>query len=100
MHSKIKQDFNRLRGKRFTEFFSFGKENFMIHVCYALFDRDGTYSKFIGTSILSMFENTQEKVTIHLIHDSTLTDENRKKFMRLVLDYDQDISMKFEKIPI
>ena len=63
----------------------------MIHICYSLFDRDGTYSKFVGTSILSMFENTHEQVTIHLIHDSTLTDENRKKFMRLVLNYDQDI---------
>ncbi len=63
----------------------------MIHVCYALFDRDGTYSKFIGTSILSMFENTHEKITVHLIHDSTLTDDNRKKFMRLVYSYDQDI---------
>lgn len=29
----------------------------MIHVCYCLHDKDGRYSKFTGTSMLSMFEN-------------------------------------------
>ena len=29
----------------------------MIHVCYGLYDKDGRYSKFTGTSMLSMLEN-------------------------------------------
>ena len=30
----------------------------MIHVCFALYDKHGTYSKFTGTTMLSIFENT------------------------------------------
>ena len=29
----------------------------MIHVCFGLYDKDGRYSKFTGTTMLSMFEN-------------------------------------------
>ena len=63
----------------------------MIHVCYAMRDESGKYSKFVGTSMLSMFENTREKITVHLIHDSTLSCENRKKFLQIVYKYDQEI---------
>ena len=63
----------------------------MIHVCYALFDPNGTYSKFVGTSIFSLFYNTQEKITIHILHDDTLTEENRKKFLKLAETYNQNI---------
>lgn len=63
----------------------------MIHVCYTLRDESGRYTKFLGTSMLSMFENTREKVTIHLIHDSTLSHEIRKKLTQIVYKYDQEI---------
>ena len=63
----------------------------MIHVCYAMRDESGKYSKFVGTSMLSMFENTREKITVHLIHDSTLNHENRKKLVQIVYKYDQEI---------
>lgn len=53
----------------------------MIHVCYALYDKNGKYSKLTGTSICSLFENTKAWVTIHLLHDHTLTEENRAKFI-------------------
>ncbi len=29
----------------------------MIHVCLALYDKTGHYSKFLGTTMLSLFEN-------------------------------------------
>ncbi|MBR6711851.1 MAG: hypothetical protein IKI76_02505 [Selenomonadaceae bacterium] len=29
----------------------------MIHVCFALYDKAGHYSKFTGTAMLSLFEN-------------------------------------------
>ena len=41
--------------------------------------------------MLSMFENTREKITVHLIHDSTLNHENRKKLVQIVYKYDQEI---------
>ena len=63
----------------------------MIHVCYALRDESGRYSKFVGTSMLSLFENTKSEVTIHLIHDSTLSVENRSRFIKIVDRFNQQI---------
>ena len=62
-----------------------------IHVCYGMTDNYGTYSKLTGTSICSIFENTNEPVTVHIIHDITLTDRNREKFIELAESYGQEI---------
>ena len=63
----------------------------MIHVCYGFNDLDGRYAKFCGTSILSMFENTSERVTVHILHDDSLTVDNRDKFMYIAGQYNQQI---------
>ena len=63
----------------------------MIHVCYGLYDRDGHYSKFVGTSMLSLFENTNEQVMIHILHDNTLNFDNRDKFTTLANKYNQQV---------
>ena len=64
----------------------------MIHVCYGLYDGNGRYSKFTGTSMLSMFENVTappHSVTVHILHDDTLTDDNRDKFSYIAGQYNQ-----------
>ena len=53
----------------------------MIHICYAIYDKTGGFSKFAGTSICSLFENTKSWVTVHLLHDNTLTMENKARFI-------------------
>ena len=63
----------------------------MIHVCFGLHDKTGRYSKFTGTTILSIFENTNSDVTAHILHDDTLTQENRDKFIYLAGRYGQTI---------
>ena len=63
----------------------------MIHVCFGLHDADGRYSKFIGTTMASIFEKTCAPVTIHLLHDATLTPANRDKFAYLAGRYEQSI---------
>ena len=63
----------------------------MIHVCYGMRDESGKYSKFVGTSMFSIFENTNSEVTIHILHDSTLTQENRNRLIFTALQYDQKI---------
>ena len=63
----------------------------MIHICYALYDKSGKYSKNAGTSMLSVFENTKEWITIHLLHDNTLTEANKALFIELVRKYGQHI---------
>ncbi|MBR1858079.1 MAG: hypothetical protein IJ797_01095 [Selenomonadaceae bacterium] len=76
----------------------------MIHICYGLYDKNGHYSKFVGTSILSVFENTQSDVTVHILHDNTLNSDNRDKFIYLAGRYNQQVkfynveSMAFNKI--
>ena len=63
----------------------------MIHVCYGLNDKKGTYSKYTGVSMLSMFENTKEKVTVHIFHDNTLTPENKNYFIQVADTYNQTV---------
>lgn len=58
-----------------------------IHVCYALNDRDGHYAKYIGTSMQSILERTDASMIFHLLHDETLTRENRARFEQLVRPY-------------
>lgn len=75
----------------------------MIHICYGLTDKDGRYSKFTGTSIVSVLENLPlapvRQVTFHILHDNTLTDDNRDKFVYLVGRYGQQIKFyNVEKI--
>ena len=68
-----------------------GNDARMVHVCYAMTDKQGTYSKYIGASLRSLFDNTSAWVTVHLLHDETLTEENRERFVRLVREKGQQI---------
>ena len=63
----------------------------MIHVCFGLHDKTGRYSKFTGTAMLSMFENTASNVTVHILHDNTLSTDNRDKFIYLAGQYGQAV---------
>ena len=63
----------------------------MIHICYAVSDKKGTYTKLVGTSIRSIFAHTEEWVTVHLLHDDSLSDDNRRYLMQLVRQYGQQI---------
>ena len=70
----------------------------MIHVCYGLYDKFGRYSKFVGTSIASLFENTKSEVTVHILHDNTLTADNKNKFESLAKNFNQQI--KFYNVEV
>lgn len=63
----------------------------MIHVAYRLWGGDGFYAKMCGTSMLSMFENTKEKVTVHIMHNERLTPDNRDKFCYIAGQYNQQV---------
>ena len=68
----------------------------MIQVCFGIHDADGQYSKFVGTTMASIFENTSVPVTIHILHDATLTNDNREKFSYLAGQYGQHV--KFHNV--
>ncbi len=64
----------------------------MIHVCFGLYDKTGCYSKFTGTAIASLFENTCAEVTVHILHDNTLSAANHDKFIYLAGRYNQRVN--------
>lgn len=68
----------------------------MIHVCFGLHDKSRNYSKFVGATMDSIFENTTSPVTIHILHDATLSDENRDNFSYLAGRYAQHV--KFHNV--
>lgn len=70
----------------------------MIHVCFALYDKTGRYSKFTGTAMVSIFENTASEVTVHILHDNSLPAENRDKFIYIAGRYGQQV--KFYNVEI
>ncbi|SEJ87812.1 Lipopolysaccharide biosynthesis protein, LPS:glycosyltransferase [Propionispira arboris] len=63
----------------------------MIHVCFPIHDKNGTYAKYLGTAIYSLLKNTKEKVMIHLLHDDTFRLEDKKKLVDMVKAFSQDI---------
>lgn len=69
----------------------FGEDVRMVHVSYAMTDKHGTYSKYIGASMCSLFEHTEAWITIHFFHDETLTEKNKERFIELVRTYGQQI---------
>ena len=63
----------------------------MIHVCFGLHDATGRYSKFTGTAMLSLLENTKSDVTVHILHDNTLSDDNRAKLSDVAARFRQAV---------
>lgn len=62
-----------------------------IQVCFCISDTTGSYSKFAGAAICSLFENTTSSVVIHLLTDATMSGDNRAKFIELAARYGQKI---------
>ena len=69
------------------------KSDDVIHIVLAVYDPSGTYSQHAGVTMTSIFENTHSKVTVHILHDDTLTDDNRQKFIRTAEKYSQGIEL-------
>ena len=64
-----------------------------IQVCYAIHDERGTYCKFLGTAIYSMLVNTSAPVTVHVLHDSTLSQENMERLAGMVRSHGKELRL-------
>ena len=74
-----------------------------INVCYGISDKSGNYAKIMGTSICSLLENTDAPVTVHILHDETLSAENKAKIGELAKGHGQraffyDVSIKWKEL--
>jgi lipopolysaccharide biosynthesis glycosyltransferase len=63
----------------------------MIHVAFCIHDDSGRYIQHTVVSIVSIFINTKEQVTVHLIHDDTLGKENKEYIDSIAVKYKQRI---------
>ena len=66
----------------------------MVHVAYRLWGGEGFYAKMCGTSMMTMFENTKEPVTVHIMHNERLTPENREKFCQIAAQFNQQVDFR------
>jgi lipopolysaccharide biosynthesis glycosyltransferase len=62
-----------------------------IHVALAVYDPKGTYSRHAGVVMTSIFEHTKSPVCVHILHDDTLTDNNRRRFSRTAERFGQEV---------
>lgn len=64
-----------------------------IHATLALYDPKGTYSQHAGVVMTSIFENTESPVVVHVLHDNTLTEGAREKFLCTAAKYAQEVHL-------
>lgn len=67
-------------------------KNDTVHIVMSINDITGTYCRNMGVTILSILLNTDSMLCIHVLHDETLTEENKKKLENLVNKYNQKIN--------
>lgn len=59
----------------------------MIQICLPLHDIDGSYSKYVGTTLCSLLEHTGKRICVHILHDETLGSSNKKLLVEIVNRY-------------
>lgn len=63
----------------------------MIHVGFPLYDSKGTYSKYEAVALLSLLSNTSSTITVHIIHDDSVSETAKDKLKRICGDFQQKI---------
>ena len=68
------------------------RTNDKIHAALAFCDPRGTYCRHAAVTMASIFANTESRVCVHIVHDDTLTHENRVKLELLASSYEQELN--------
>lgn len=56
----------------------------MIELVLTINDKDGSYTEHAGVVLASIFTNTQQSINVHIVHDDTLSEENKARLTQLV----------------
>jgi len=64
----------------------------LMEIVLAVYDPRGTYSQHAGVVMTSIFENTQSPVCVHILHDETLTAENRRRLQQIAETYGKAVN--------
>ncbi|WP_334072998.1 MULTISPECIES: glycosyltransferase family 8 protein [Paenibacillus] len=71
----------------------------MIELALAFQDKDGQYAEHAGVVLASIFHNTKSAVNVHILHDETLSEDNRQKLFELATAFNQTIQFYPVAIP-
>lgn len=63
----------------------------MIELALAFQDKDGQYAEHAGVVLASIFHNTKSPVNVHILHDETLSEDNRQKLFDLATGFNHTI---------
>ena len=55
----------------------------VIHIGFGLHDKDGHYSVWVGTVMQSILEHTDSKLCFHILHDETVSEENKRRLKQV-----------------
>ena len=55
----------------------------IIHIGFGLHDKDGHYSVWVGTVMQSILEHTDSRICFHILHDETLSIDNKYKLEKV-----------------
>lgn len=66
-------------------------EDQMIDVVICIYDPNGTYSRHAAVVMASIFMNTRSSVCIHIIHDDTLSEDNKIRLQSTADKFDQHV---------
>ncbi|WP_440961881.1 glycosyltransferase family 8 protein [Paenibacillus nitricinens] len=64
----------------------------MIEIALAFQDKDGKYAEHAGVVLASVFHHTSSPIHVHILHDASLTEVNKRKLTRLTTKHQHTIS--------
>lgn len=67
----------------------------IIHIGFGLHDKDGNYSVWVGTVMQSILEHTDSRICFHILHDETVSEENKRKLKQVAHQKGDSIQFHF-----
>lgn len=67
----------------------------VIHIGFGLHDKDGHYSVWVGTVMQSILEHTDSRICFHILHDETVSEENKRKLQQVAHQKGDSIQFHF-----
>ncbi|WP_340008050.1 glycosyltransferase family 8 protein [Paenibacillus sp. FSL K6-0276] len=64
----------------------------MIEIALAFQDKDGQYAEHAGVVLASIFQHTSSPIHVHILHDISLTEDNKRKLDKLTTKHHHTIS--------
>lgn len=71
----------------------------MIELVLTINDKDGSYTEHAGVVLATIFTNTQHPINVHIVHDDTLSEDNKAKLTQLVETFHHNIYFYHITVP-